>query len=200
MTQRALAVRWILANGVAGLVVAICSVLLGPVIAPLELIFLGLVQWLVLRNRGVSAWWVVATALGAFIGLLLGFPLFALIQQATGAVAAVMSLSDSFVVLPPLAATFAVGGALMGLAQVRMLPRTRSTTRRWVIASVLGFAAYAVAALFLGATAYEVLLPVGASDFGLETSQLLVGTIGGALGGVVYGLATAFALGISEPA
>jgi hypothetical protein len=163
-----------LANAVAGLLVALCSVLLGPSIAPVDLIVLGLLQWLAIRNRGVSAWWIIASAVGAFIGLILGFPLFGFIEQKTGGIAAVMNLSDSFVVLPPLAATFAVGGAVMGLAQLRVRRSTRSTPRRWVFASMLGFAAYAVIALFLGATAYELLIPFGASDLRLESSQLRV--------------------------
>jgi hypothetical protein len=191
---RSLHLRWAAANALSGVLVGLSSALLGPTITPVDLLILGGLQWLVIRQYGTPPWWIVATAVGAFIGLLLGFPLFAVIQEGTGALAAAAGLSDSAVVLPPLAATFAVGGAVMGVAQVRVLRVPRPTAIRWVLASAVGLAAYAVAALFLGATVYVLLIPFGIDTFGLEGGQALVGAVGGALGGALYGIITAVVL------
>jgi len=197
MTWGSLQVEWVAANATAGVLAALCSVLFGPTIAPVDLLILGLLQWVVIRRYGANAWWIVATTLGAFLGLLLGFPLFAVIQQGTGSIAAVMGLSDSAVVLPPLAATFAVGGTIMGLGQARVLPLAGTAARRWVLANAIGLAAYAVTALFLGATTYVLLIPIGIGGLGLEGGQALVGATGGALGGALYGLITAIVLSAS---
>ena len=83
----------------------------------------------------------------------------------------------------------------MGATQWQVL-RARSSGPGWywILASSLGLATSAAASLFLGAVAFEALLPMGIADLGYPTNVMLVGVFGGAMGGVGYGLITRYAL------
>ena len=80
--------------------------------------FVGVAQWSLLRRRGVSAMWIVATAVGFAAGL------------ATGA-----ALVDYGTSLPALAAMGAVCGGAIGLAQAAGTVALRRHAAAWTVAS-----------------------------------------------------------------
>lgn len=126
----------------------------------------GVLQWLVLRPHvPASRWWMVASAVGAYVAFLL----------------------LSVVVLGNALLIYTTAGLLMGIAQWPVLRKRVPRAGWWIAASALGYVAGGAAALAAGAAlnaAVGQLSPTAANVLGHTAPNLL--------GGVFYGAVTGF--------
>lgn len=126
----------------------------------------GVLQWLVLRPHvPTSRWWMLASAVGAYVAFLL---------------LSVVVLSNALLI-------YATAGLLIGIAQWLVLRNRVPRAGWWIAASALGYVAGGAAALAAGAglnAAVGQLSPTVANALGHTAPNLL--------GGLFYGAITGF--------
>jgi len=126
----------------------------------------GVLQWLVLRPHvPASRWWMLASAVGAYVAFLL----------------------LSVVVLGNAVLIYATAGLLIGIAQWLVLRRRIPRAGWWIAASALGYVAGGAAAIAAGAGINAL---VGQLD--PTTANVLGHTAPNLLGGVFYGALTGY--------
>ena len=126
----------------------------------------GVLQWLVLRPHvPASRWWMLASAVGAYVAFL---------------VLSVVALGNAVLI-------YATAGLLIGIAQWLVLRRKVPRAGWWIAASVLGYVAGGAAALAAGAG-----LNAAVGLLGPTTANVVGHTAPNLLGGVFYGALTGF--------
>lgn len=141
----------------------------------------GIMQWLVLRQRIHRAgWWVLASVAAGIVGLIVGWPLGFSLRAALG---------DAIFYAVTWPTHFAIVGGVGGVIQWFLLRRQVYQASIWVLASSLGWAAFG---LSLGTVNTIVGAMLGglfeAIDFVLDF------VVGGLLAGAITGAAMVWLL------
>jgi hypothetical protein len=163
----------------------------GPILA-LAALGAAIAQWRLLSTLLPRARaWIPATTAGAVVGMLWSAAVFILV----GAAASRLTDSPSAITIAAWLLLNPAGGALLGLAQRRLLPSPQLTTP-WIRRSVAGGAAAAPASVVCALSVFTIfdVLPPGvfAADavLGLDLAMAFAIILGTALGWSVMALAT----------